>query len=166
MVFLACYIVLHGKFIVINILSCCFVTLGCFVMSETNAFWESNLQKEQERAELDVAGANDAGSSSDDELPILATLATKKKKKIMPHVASRGGEKPSPKAKKTPKKPHPRWVYVPVIPEQDVSSQYWDTLPSAVRVARDAANLKVHTCMEAAYVSFLCLSDIRCLLHL
>ena len=119
-------------------------------MSEKDAFWESNLQKEQERAKLDAAGANDAGSSSDDELPILATLATKTKKKIMPHVASRDGKKPSPKAKKKPKKPHPRWVYVPVIPDQDVSSQYWDTMPSAVRVARDAANLQVHTCMEAA----------------
>ncbi len=119
-------------------------------MSEKDAFWESNLQKEQESAELDAAGANDAGSSSDDEFPILATLATKTKKKIMPHVASRDGEKPNPKVKKTPKKPHPRWVYVSVIPDQDVSSQYWDTLPSAVRVARDAANLKVHTCTEAA----------------
>ncbi len=77
-------------------------------MSEKDAFWESNLQKEQERAELDAAGANDAGSSSDDaELPILATLATKTKKKIMPHVASRDGEKPSPKAKKDTQKTTP-----------------------------------------------------------
>ncbi len=39
---------------------------------------------------------------------------------------------------------------MPVIPDQDVSSQYWDILPSAVRVARDAAHLMSHTGMEAA----------------
>jgi hypothetical protein len=119
MVFLACYVVLLGKCIVINILSCCFVTLGCFVMSEKDSFWEQHLQKEQERAELDAAGANDGGSSSDDDLPILATLATKTKKTIMLHLASCDGEKTNPKAKKTSKKTNPRWAYVPVIPEQD-----------------------------------------------
>ncbi len=113
-----------------------------------DAFWESNLINEQQRAQADAEARNDSGTESDENLPIAATLGTNTKKKIVPLAAGRDGAKPRPKGLKEKKQPHQRWEYVPVIPDQDIVSQYWDTLPSSVRVARNAANVKLHQCKE------------------
>ncbi len=113
-----------------------------------DAFWERNLLNEQQRAQAGAQARNDSGTESDDNLPIASTLGTNTKEKIVPHAAGLGGAMPRPKGLKKKKQPHQRWEYVPVIPDQEIASQYWDNLPSSVRVARDAGNVKLHQCIE------------------
>jgi hypothetical protein len=113
-----------------------------------DAFWERNLLHEQQRAQADAHARSDSGTESDDNLPIASTLATNTNEKIVPHAADLDGAMPRPKGLKKKTQPHQRWEYVPVIPDQEIASQYWDTLPSSVRVARDAGNVKLRQCIE------------------
>ncbi len=112
-----------------------------------DAFWERNLLTEKQRAQADAQARNDSGTESDDNFPIASTLGTNTQEKIVPHAAGLDGVMPRPKGLKK-QKPHQRWAYVPVIPDQEIASQYWDTLPSSLRVARDPGKVKLHQCIE------------------
>ena len=99
-------------------------------MSGKDAHWEAMLLKEKERlqadqnSELVATSSIFVGSESEDDVPIVATLPKQNKRK----------------------QKQQRWVYEPVIPEKEVVSQYWDTLPAAMRASRDAANTKLKSC--------------------